>query len=130
LAWINSLGAWDYYTFELASIETLNIQRETITTNYGNWNAAANFSYGQYESGEMVTKIEANKEYTINSDWLDDEYFIWLQELLMSKEVYYCNSDGVFNPIILTDNSYEIKSQLNKKLNSLTLKFKLAHKIR
>ena len=130
LAWINSLGAWDYYTFELASIETLNIQRETITTNYGNWNTAANFSYGQYERGEMVTKIEANKEYTINSDWLDDEYFIWLQELLMSKEVYYCNSDGVFNPIILTDNSYEIKSQLNKKLNSLTLKFKLAHKIR
>ena len=130
LAWVNSLGAWDYYTFELASIESLNIKRDTITTNYGNWNAAANFSYGQYERGEMVTKIEANKEYTINSDWLDDEYFIWLQELLMSKEVYYCNSDGVFNPIILTDNSYEIKSQLNKKLNSLTLKFKLAHKIR
>ena len=130
LAWVNALGAWDYYTFELASIESLNIKRDTITTNYGNWNAAANFSYGQYERGEMVTKIEANKEYTINSDWLDDEYFIWLQELLMSKEVYYCNSDGVFNPIILTDNSYEIKSQLNKKLNSLTLKFKLAHKIR
>ena len=78
----------------------------------------------------MVTKIEADKEYTVNSDWLDDEYFIWLQELLMSKDVYYCNSDGTFNPIILTDNSYEIKSELNKKLNSLTLKFKLAHKIR
>lgn len=130
LAWVNSLGAWDYYTFELASIETLNIQRETITTNYGNWNAAAAFSYSQYERGEMVTKIEADKEYTVNSDWLDDEYFVWLQELLMSKDVYYCNSDGTFNPIILTDNSYEIKSELNKKLNSLTLKFKLAHKIR
>ena len=130
LAWVNSLGAWDYYTFELASIETLNIQRETITTNYGNWNAASAFSYSQYERGEMVTKIEADKEYTVNSDWLDDEYFIWLQELLMSKDVYYCNSDGTFNPIILTDNSYEIKNSLNKKLNSLTLKFKLAHKIR
>ena len=130
LAWVNSLGAWDYYTFELASIETLNIQRETITTNYGNWNAGAVFSYSQYERGEMVTKIEADKEYTVNSDWLDDEYFVWLQELLMSKDVYYCNSDGTFNPIILTDNSYEIKSELNKKLNSLTLKFKLAHKIR
>ena len=130
LAWVNSLGAWDYYTFELASIETLNIQRETITTNYGNWNAGANFTYSQYERGEMVTKIQADKEYTVNSDWLDDEYFVWLQELLMSKDVYYCNSDGTFNPIILTDNSYEIKNSLNKKLNSLTLKFKLAHKIR
>ena len=48
----------------------------------------------------------------------------------MSKEVQYCNADGTFNPIILTDNNYEIKTTLNKKLNSLTLKFKLAHKIR
>lgn len=130
LAWVNSLGAWDYYTFELASIENLNIERDTIRKNYGNWNAAANFSYNQHERGEMVTKIEADKEYTVNSDWLDDDYFVWLQELLMSKEVQYCNSDGVFNPVIITDNSYEIKKELNKKLNSLTLKFKLAHKIR
>jgi hypothetical protein len=39
LAWVNSLGAWDYYTFELASVEKLNIQRETFRKPFGNWGA-------------------------------------------------------------------------------------------
>ena len=130
LAWINSLGAWDYYTFELASIKKLNIQRETFRKPFGNWGAGANFTYYQHEAGEKIYNIEGEKQYTVNSDWLDDEYFIWLQELLMSNDVQFVNENGDFTPVIITDTDYEIKEELNKKLNNLTLSFKLSHKIR
>jgi hypothetical protein len=130
LAWVNSLGAWDYYTFELASVKKLNIQRETFRKPFGNWGAGANFTYYQHEAGEKIYNIEGEKQYTVNSDWLDDEYFIWLQELLMSNDVQFVNENGDFTPVIITDTDYEIKEELNKKLNNLTLSFKLSHKIR
>ena len=130
LAWVNSLGAWDYYTFELASLKKLNIQRETFRKPFGNWGAGANFTYYQHEAGEKIYNIESEKQYTVNSDWLDDEYFIWLQELLMSNDVQFVNENGDFTPVIITDTDYEIKEELNKKLNNLALSFKLSHKIR
>lgn len=130
LAWLNELGCWDYFTFELASIKQLRIQRESIRKQFGNWNAGADFTYEYYEGGERVTKIEADKEYTVNSDWLNDETFVWLQSLLMSKDVLTPDENGNYVPVIITDNDYQIKQSVNEKLNSLTLKFKLSHKVR
>ena len=130
LAWVNALGAWDYYTFELAHTEKLNIQRETFRKPYGNWGAGATYTYSQYESGDTIYKIEADKQYTVNSDWLNDSDFQWLQELLMSKEVQFVNENGDFTPVIITDTDYEFKQDVNNKLNNLQLTFKLAHKIK
>ena len=130
LAWLNELGCWDYYTFDLASIEQLKIQRDSIRKQFGNWNAGADFTYSFYEGGERVTKIDADKEYTVNSDWLNDEEFIWLQSLLMSTDVLTPDENGNYVPVIITDNDYQIKKTVNEKLNSLTVKFKLSHKIR
>ena len=130
LAWVNALGAWDYYTFELAHTEKLNIQRETFRKPYGNWGAGATYTYSQYESGDTIYKIEADKQYTVNSDWLNDSDFKWLQELLMSKEVQFVNENGDFTPVIITDTDYEFKQDVNNKLNNLQLTFKLAHKIK
>ena len=130
LAWVNALGAWDYYTFELAHTEKLNIQRETFRKPYGNWGAGATYTYSQYESGDTIYKIEADKQYTVNSDWLNDSDFEWLQELLMSKEVQFVNENGDFTPVIITDTDYEFKQDVNNKLNNLQLTFKLAHKIK
>jgi hypothetical protein len=130
LAWVNSLGAWDYYTFELASVKKLNIQRETFRKPFGNWGAGATYTYSQYESGDTIYKIEADKQYTVNSDWLNDSDFEWLQELLMSKEVQFVNENGDFTPVIITDTDYEFKQDVNNKLNNLQLTFKLGHKIK
>jgi hypothetical protein len=48
----------------------------------------------------------------------------------MSKDVQFVNENGDFTPVIITDTDYEIKEELNKKLNNLALSFKLSHKIR
>ena len=130
LAWINRLGAWDYYSFELASIESLKVKRESIVTPFGNWGGAAIYDYSQFEAGETIYKVEGEKEFTINSDWLEDSSFVWLQELITSKRVQYVNENGDFSPIILTDTSYSVKKEINQKLNNLQLKFKQANKIR
>jgi len=130
LAWINRLGAWDYYTFELASIESLKVTRSSIVTPFGNWGAGAVYGYSQFEAGDTIYKVEGEKEYTINSDWLEDSSFVWLQELITSKRVKYVNENGDFSSIILTDNSFDIKKEVNTKLNNLQLKFKLGNKIR
>ena len=130
LVFLNAWYAWDYFTFELVSVSSLNINRSTINKPYGNWGAGAIYSYNQYEAGEEVVNIEADNEIVINSNWLDDEYFRWLQELVMSKAVYMVNSNGDYAPVIITDTQYEFKKQVNKHLNNITLKIKLANKIR
>ena len=129
LAWLNEFGAWDYYTFELVSIERLNnIQRKSIRKPFGTWSGTS-YSYLQHERGQKIYNIEADKEFTVRSNWLNDDEFVWLERLLMSKEVFLY-LDGIWQPVNLTDSNYEVKRSESEKLNNLEISFTLANKIR
>ena len=129
IAFLNRYGVWDYYTFELKSQEKLsNIERKTIRRPYGTWNADG-YDYGQHERGLDVFNIEADVEWTLRSDWLEDNEFVWLKQLLMSKEVFMY-LDGIWQPVIITSNSYDIKRTQVTKLSNLEISCKLAHKYR
>lgn len=129
LAWINEFGVWDYFTFELAHQKTLKVNRTNIRKHYGNWNAGAVYSYQQYEAGQTTVFAEGDLEYRVNSNWLNESEFNWLQGLLMSKTVQF-NNNGVWNPIVITSSDYQYKQDVDAELSNLEISFTFGHKIR
>ena len=128
LAWSNEFNAWDYFNFELAHTETINISRKKLTKPFGSWGAAA-FEYQNHERGESIYDISGEQQFTVTSNWLNDADFIWLKSMLMSKEVQVQDGNKWFS-IVITDSSFELKQDIKGQLNNLTLTYKMANKLR
>lgn len=140
LAFLNSLGGWDMWNFNLLSKRNLNVNRSefkrTLPFSYNVINGRGNRQYN-------VQSVVGEEEYTINTDWLTEEEYAYLEELISSPEVYVVNglqysqsNDSILSrkspiplvtPIIITSKSYPSRSVLNDDLFNLTITYKPAY---
>ena len=87
--------------------------------------------------GQNILSISSNDIFLLNSDWITEDEYGFLEQLVTSPQVYifhetYTLSDntilrGVNIPIIITDTSYEHKTTLRDRLFNLQLNYKLAY---
>tara|TARA_B100001939_G_C16934991_1_gene615631 strand:- start:513 stop:2012 length:1500 start_codon:yes stop_codon:yes gene_type:complete len=130
LAWRNRLGAWDYMNFRGKSTESVDIKRNEIERVPGTWDNAT-FNYNNWDSGRESLYTEANRKLTINSDWLNEDEAVWLEELFTSINVQILADNNIVYPVILTDKSYIKKTSVNDKIKiQYTINLEYANKIR
>tara|TARA_Y100000004_G_scaffold194276_1_gene258493 strand:+ start:44 stop:1513 length:1470 start_codon:yes stop_codon:yes gene_type:complete len=130
LAWRNRLGAWDYFNFRGKSIESLDIKKETMSSVAGTWDSTT-FNYNNWDRGTGTLYTEANRKLTINSDWLNEDEAVWLEELFTSINVQILADNNIVYPVILTDKSYIKKTSVNNKIKiQYTIKLEYANKVR
>mgnify|MGYP003149758748 FL=1 len=128
LCWLNRHGAWDYYNFTKKSFREIDIEKEYLQ--HDNINYALGVKKHNYFRTNSVYNTTAKERITANTDWVDDEHAIWLEELFTSPEVYML---GQFNtndlgtdsymldlnyvtPVIITNNKYERYTSANDKV--------------
>ena len=119
LAWRNRLGAWDYMNFRGKSTESLDIKSEEMERVVGNWDLASNtvdFNYNNWDRGRETLFTKAQKKLVINSDYLNEEEAVWLQELFTSVNVQILDDNGIEFPVIITNKSYTKKTSVNNKI--------------
>lgn len=126
IVFLNRLGGYDYFNFTLDSKRTLAITR-TEYEKMLNWN------YNIGDRGKTILAQKAEIKMTIVSNWITETDSLWLEELLTSPEVFLLNvnaTDPTITtklPIIITDNSYEVKTYLRNQLFNLTLNYKFGY---
>jgi hypothetical protein len=119
LAFLNKLGGVDYWTFNLVSKYQSRINRKTIQK-------VLQYNYKLGDRGRQVIDQEIREEWTINTDYLNDNEALFIKELVESPEVYYL--DGIkLLPIIITSDTYDFKSTLNDILIQYTINFVKAY---
>ena len=118
----NSLGGYDYMNFTLTNRQNLKVDRKSFQKPL-----AHNYVVG--DRGATVFIMDANYDYSINTDWLTDAESVWFKELMWSSEVNLIDSAGISYPIVLDTDSLEILKTINKKMISYTIKYKPANKI-
>ena len=116
----NRYGAWDYFLFEKYRSEGLGIDRQT----YGQFNVAwgssnpikTNYSRGttDYETSMIETHI-------VNSGFLNDPEFVWLEELYTTNDAYLIQSDGTLFPINIIGAEYVRKNKGNRSITNVEL---------
>jgi hypothetical protein len=92
LKWKNSLGGWDYYTFDKVSKASTNIERENFKRSRG-LITATSYSELSTDRGYKSLNIKLIDTYTIVSDWVNDGTAKWMQDLFTSDEVYLLNPE-------------------------------------
>ena len=117
LHWLNKFGCWDSYTFNKYSEESGDVISSSYQTEKGNWNASNAWVYNQYAGeSKSFAKVSVNK-MLLNSDWIKEDKHNWLMEsLLESPKVYLEISQGVFEPVTVTNQSWTKKRKIRHGL--------------
>jgi len=131
LAWINSLGCYDYFTFNMKSTQSLEVKRNSYGKLIGDFNSTE-YSYQNYESAKKVREVEATRVETLNTDYITEEDAQLLENLLMSTDVFMVeNADTEYTiPVMVTDNKIVRKTKANNKLKiQYTIKIEYSNPI-
>lgn len=118
ISWLNPRGSYEYWNFNLDSQRTVNntvLEYKKVLP----WN----YSIGDRE--RTVLSQTAQVGYQINTDWVTQTDYAFLEELIYSAEVYSIENNQRI-PIIITDNSYKTKTYARDQIFNLTLNFEYA----
>lgn len=105
LAFLNKLGGFDYWNFNLVSKYNSNIDRTQINRAFLKNNSKV------LDRGRDVIYSKAVENWTINTDFLTDEQALFIRELVESPDVYQI-TDILALPVVITDNNWQFKSGL------------------
>lgn len=136
--WLNDLGGWDYFTFNMVSSASTKVERDQykITTGKFNLTSGGVYKYSEddKERGYKTLNLKTIDTFIMSSDWIIPETGKFLQGLFTSPEVYLLNpekfekfvTDDSFDieyPIFLQDTEIEYTSNSpEKKLVNITIK--------
>ena len=71
------------------------------------------------------------RKLVINSDYLNEDEAVWLEELFTSVNVQILEDGGIVKPVIITDKSYTKKTSVNDKIKiQYTVNLEYANKVR
>jgi len=121
LRFLNRAGGYDCWNFIRNSKKTLNVQRTE-------WRQELPWNYTIGDRQQSVLSQKAEMSYMINTDWLTEYDYEFLQELITSPEVY--RVEGTYSyPIVITDTSWVQKTRNTEVVFNLTLNYKDAYNI-
>lgn len=123
LMFSNSLGGWEFFNFNLDSKQTRNVER-AMYRKILPWN----YQIGNRQDTVLAQKVQDS--YIINSNWLSQYNYEFLNELLQSTDVYVVDgSSNNIYPIIITDTSWEYKTYLRDQLFNAVINYTVAYDI-
>jgi len=140
IKFMNRQGSWSYFNFNKDNKQTSNIKRteykQPFQYDYSVNSSSSGFSLGG-QRGQNLLSLAINDTFTLNSDWISEDMYSYLQQLVTSPQVFifydtYTLSDntkltGVNIPIILTDNTYQYKTINRERIFNLVINYKYAY---
>ena len=136
LAWQNTVGGYDYFSFNKRHDRTTKVtDRKTFTMLAGNYDSASasvDFEQLPWEGGKTTTKIGARREIRANTDIFDEELVDYLEGLILSPRVYLLTYDKVNGgvPVVITDSSFLHKTNVNERgCYTVSVTFEFAREI-
>lgn len=128
VSFLNRIGGFDYFNFTLDS-------KRSISVNRTEYEQVLAYNYTIGDRGKTILSQTAEPKMTITSNWITEKESAWLEELITSPEVYVLGNTsnlggaatGYKLPIVVTDNSYEVKTYLRNQVFNLQLNFKYAY---
>ena len=126
LAWLNRLGAWDYYNFTKKSTRSTNIKRSPFKSNYGTWQGET-FSYGTFEGGVNSYSVTPTETIEANTNFISEAEAAALEELFTSPQVYMQNANGDFEQVAITETNYLKQTTANDMLKQYVIGLQKSH---
>lgn len=125
----NRYGCWDYFLFEKYRSEGLGIQKDT----YGQYNNAwgsSNPVKTNYSRGTTDYQTNITETHIVNSGFLNDPEFVWLEELYTTNDAYLIEPDGGLFPINIVGTEFVRKNKGNRAITNVELTYVYSNNIK
>lgn len=119
LSWLNPLGSYEYWNFTQDSKRNSNISRTEFKKTLP-WN------YTTGMRGQSVLSSDIQITYDINSNWVSEYDYGFIETLFESPEVYLISGTTRY-PIIITSNTYYKKTIYRDQLFNIQISYKFAY---
>jgi hypothetical protein len=102
LYFLNPLGGFESVRCSMASRDKYSVSRKQFKRN--NYTLTGNtFAYDKTKHGMTSYATEKTKQVVLNTNWLNEVEFEWLQDLIASPVVFLGDI-----PVNITDTNYEV----------------------
>ena len=130
-AFLNELGGYDYYSFDLADTKQDNITRETYEQTFVNYTVGgASIPYNKSRRGSKIYSISYEETRGAESNYLTQEQADWLRELIESPNVFIQEGTD-FLPVVITNSNFTYKTNpRSQKLYTLSIQYKMSNQRR
>ena len=116
---LNKLGAYDAFTFDLLSRENNSIERKKYRRNVGGFSGSS-YVYTDLQRANIIYDTQVSETMILNSNWLTEAESAWLEELISSPITYMETASGI-EVVNIVDTAYEVKKTVNDKLFNLQI---------
>lgn len=109
LHFLNRLGGYDTMAFRLVNRRRSDFQRSSYRKNpykLVGGDMKNIDSYNKYNESTFNFAIQHRDSYTLTSDWVNEQDFAWLAQL-MASPIVYMEVQGAYFPITINNNSYQ-----------------------
>ena len=115
---LNRLGGWDTMKFALVNKRSSEFQRASYRRN--DWQLSGNTMtnidvYNKYNETTLNYAIQHKDKYKLISDWVSQQDYEWLAQLVASS-ICYMEYQGAYFPVVISDTNYEYKLEISDKL--------------
>ena len=130
-AFLNELGGYDYYSFDLADTKQDNITRETYDQTFVNYTAGgASVPFNKSRRGSKIFSISYEETRAAESNYLTQAQADWLRELIESPNVFIQEGTD-FLPVVITNSNFTYKTNpRSQKLYTLSIQYKMSNQRR
>lgn len=129
---LNRYGAFETKNFTKVSRKIINSERSEFSSQV--FSVDPNSGYVDYQNSSgnrtadrITYAVEWSEKMVLNSDFLTDAEYLWLQDLILSPyrviELF-----GAYYSFTISKTDYEIKKNINDDLTNLTIEIELANK--
>lgn len=118
LHFLNRLGGWDTMKFALVNRRSSQFQRSTYRRN--DWQLVGSTmtnvdAYNRYNETALNYAIQHKDKYNLKSDWVNEQDYTWLGQLVASS-IVYMEVQGAYFPVTIASTDYIYKVQSADKL--------------
>ena len=117
LYFVDRLGSFIPANFQLKSIKSINVNKNSYTKQIGKLIKLENeliYGYDSIDDGQRSIGITEAENLSLESNYLTEAEMNFMRELITSPRVYI-KENGKLWPVIVNDVNFEITRKINKK---------------
>ena len=135
ILFLDRMGSWSSFAFQLKTYEKLNIKRETYNKDVPGFVSGAEWQYKSYEQGSVNFNTQVAKTIDLNTNWMTEAQAYYFQELVTSPQTYiapvtFVSCEYVLGEYVscnVMNNSFDIDTVRNKHLIRQQLQVRLSN---